>query len=367
MKTAFAAQKLGLRGAVTTIDEAAFATSLRGVPRINSDNLAAEGLSLVFEESLESCKAPRVKPALGFPTRGFTPSSDISEIFHNYSGSGLNAFEDRRGYNVVAIPSEALFAPSKASKMTLGGLRAVGLKATFEEKVSLTDFCHVPITMKAVVGANSRSGNAEVNTDSLAVRDKLYIGQLNDYMKEKIPFAINKIGGCRRAIRRILIIIGKDKGYLQSTARCSHTDDALIPINLKSMQVISGRTESRLRAGYVVTLLERSFSRLQCLGCFSYCLYMQVRDQMGQSSLTGAISKSMQVIRVCIAFLPTNATDTIEGFGKLPHRFMQGVRLFGRRLQYYRCCPIHEIIIPYHKENLHTMGSKCPTPTDAKP
>lgn len=159
MKTALATKELGLGLAVAPVGVATPVTSLRGMPGVHSDDLATEGLCLVFKEALELGEAPGMKPTLGFSTRGFGAAPDVGEVFHNNSRTGLNAVEDRGRQHVVAIPSEALFTPSEASKVPSGRLSTFGLQSTSEAEYSLDDFFHMSVAVKTVIRSNGRPCN----------------------------------------------------------------------------------------------------------------------------------------------------------------------------------------------------------------
>ena len=347
MKTALATKELGLRPAIAPVGVATSVAPLRSFSRVYSDNLATNSLSFVFKEALESSEAPRVKPTLGFPTRGFAPSSDIGEVFHNDSCSWLNAIEDRSGDNVVTILPESKFSTSEASKMPFSRLSAFGLQTTLEAQVSLGDFCHVPVPVESVVGSNGRAGNPEVNANSLSIRGKLNIREIDHNVKIEPALLPDKVCCCRRTAHGILSVLGELEGYLHPAIRGGHTDNALIPVDLIGMQVVSGSTMQGLRTGYLASFLYQSIGRLQRLGGFSYCLYVQVGDKVGKFCLARMISKAMQVIRVGFALLPANATDVIKRLSELLDRLVQSISLFWRSPKSNPDSSVHIYIIPH--------------------
>jgi len=180
LEPARATTELGLRLPVAPVDIATSTASLGSVPGVDGDNLTPEGLGLVFEEALELCEAPGVESAFCFSTGGFAPRSDVREILDHDGRSGFDTAKDGGRDNVIAIPSESLFATSEASKMLLCGLRAFGLKITSEAKDSFGNLFHVPIAMKSVIRGNGGACNTKVYAESRSVRRKLNIGQLDD-------------------------------------------------------------------------------------------------------------------------------------------------------------------------------------------
>ncbi len=239
MKTALTAEELGLRSAVPPVGVAATVTPLGGMPRIYGHDLATKGLSLVFEEALELGEAPGVQPAAGFSVVDSDSLPDIGEVLHDDSGSRFNALQDRRGQNVVAIPSEALLTPSEASKVPLSGLRTVGLEITSKAKDTSGNFFPVSFPVKAIIRGNGRVADAQVNANSLTIFHKGYIWQFNDNMKVELAFAEDEVGGGSRVAYAIFGIPRCLKCYLGSAARGRHVHDVLLPVHVEGVQVVS--------------------------------------------------------------------------------------------------------------------------------
>jgi len=357
VKTALTAKELGLGLTVAPVGVAAPVASLAGMPGVYGDDPATESLSFILKEALELSKAPRVQPPFSFPARGFAPSSDVGEVFHNDSGPWLNAFEDRSRKNVIAIPSEALFTPSEASKVPFGRLSAFGLQRTSEAKGALDHFFHVPIAVKTVVRSNGWPGNTEVNTNSLPPRDKLNVRNIDHNMQKEPALAVDEVSRGSRTTDCILSIFIEFERYLHPTTCCRHADNTLIPVQLEGVQIITRRTGCRLRTRYQPSPFYQGIRRLQRLGCFPYCLYVQIRDKGRKISLAGAVSKSMQVVGISIPLLPANATDAIKRLGKLLDRLAQSICLFWRRQKSNSDSSIHKYIIP-HPEKILQLSYK---------
>jgi len=358
VKTAFTTKELGLGLTVAPVGITTLVAPLRGVPGVYSDDLAADSLRLVRKESLELGEAPGVEPAFGFPTRGFDTAPDVSEVFHDNSCAGLNAAKNRGRQNVVAIPSEALFAPSEASKVPFGRLRTIGLQLTSETKYSLDNFLHMLVTVESVVRSDGRSDNSQVDTDSLAITNKLDIRQADDDMKIKPALAVNKVGGSRRMADRILSILRKVERYLHSTMRSRQADDPLIPIYFEGMQVVPGRTGYRLRTTCLVPLLQLGDCRPHGFTGFAYGLNMQVRDKVGQSILAIAVNKSLECVGIASSLLPPFTTDSIERLGKLLNRLTQCFSLVITWLKPYSYRSIHTRSIPHIIEILQIQDKE---------
>lgn len=352
MKPAFATKEVGLRPAVASINETADATPLASFPGVNRYDLAASKFSLIFQKALKLSKAPRVEASFGFTTRGFNTRPNVGEVLNHDSGSWLNAVEDRGGNNVVAIPSEALFTFSEASKVSLSTLRAVGLQITSEAKGSFDDFFHVPTAVKAVIGSNSRSGNTKVNPDSLAISNKGDIGQIDYNMKVKPPLAEHKVGSGSRKSNCIFGVFGRVERNPYSALSGCKVQDSLIPIQSKGMQVVPGRTEHRLGAPGSQSLFLSGDCGLYRFGCLLPRLNMKVRHQVRQSSLTITVCQAVQRVSIAVTLIPTYTADGIERLGKLFYRLLQRLSLLASRLERYPNRPIHTGIIPYTAKNM---------------
>jgi hypothetical protein len=347
MKTTLTAKELGLGLTVAPVGVAAVVAPLGGMPRVYSHYLATESFGLVLQETFELSKAPRVEPPLGFSAPSFTSSPDVGQVLDHNGSSWLNAFEDRGRQNVVTIPSEALLTPSEASKVPSGRLRTIGLQGTSKAKCTFDNFLHMPVAMKAIVGGNRRVSDTEVNSDSLATGNKGNFRQAEYDVKEKSPLPVNKISGSGRTPHRILGISRESKEHLTSTTGGSQIHDALLPVDVEGVEVEARRTEERLRAFRFQALLLSGYRRLHRFGGLLPGLNMQVGDQFGERGLTVPVGQAMKRVGIALTLLPTHAAHGVERLGKLPHRFMQSLSLFLRRLKPDANRSIHICIIPY--------------------
>lgn len=346
------AEELGLRTTVASVGKPAYGASLARVPGVNGDHLAAERLGLVFQEALELGEAPRVKPAFGFAAPGFDTASNVGEVLNHDSRAGFNAFEDRGRENVVAIPSETLFASSEASKVPFGALRTVGLQGTFEAEGTLDDFLHVSVAMKAVVRGHGRPGNSEVNPDSLAVAGERNLGQLHNNVEIETALTEQKVSRSRRTAHHILGIVGEIKRNLYSALRGRQVHDSPLPIQSEGMQVVSRWAKQGLWASRSQPLLLSGDSGLHRFGSLLSGLNVKVGNKTRQGSFTITVSQEMKGVGIAVVLFPSRAADAIERLGELLHRFMQNFRLFLRRLEGYANRSIHSWIIPYGDYNL---------------
>jgi hypothetical protein len=347
LKTAFATEKLGLRLTVAPVDVTASVTPLAGMPGVYSHNLAAKSFGFILQKSLELGEAPRVKPPFSLSSGCFHSFSDVGEVFHNDSSAGFNAVEDRGGDNVVAIPSEALFTPSEASKVPLGTLRTIGLQFPSEAKYSLNNFFHMPVAVKAVVRSNGRPGNPQVNADSLAIRDESNIRQVNHDVQVKLTPSIKQVSSSSKFTDSIAGILGHSNGDFHSALCGRQVYPAAIPIHLESVNVISRWAKPRLRTTGFSAMLQSGYRRFYSFGCFLASLDVQVRHKVGIGLFTVSISKAVKCIGIAILSFPAHLADAVKCSGKLSYCVRKSNGLFTSRKQFNTNHSVHADIIPY--------------------
>jgi hypothetical protein len=347
LKTALATEKLGLRLTVASVGVATPVAPLRGMPGVYSHNLAAKSFGFILQKSLELGEAPRVKPPFGLSSGCFHSFSDVGEVFHNDSSAGFNAVKDRGGDNVVAIPSEALFTPSEASKVPFSRLRTIGLQSTSETKYTFNDFFHMPVAVKAVVRSDSRSGNPQVNADSLAIRDESDIRQVNHDVQIKLTPSTKQVSSSSKFTDSIAGIPGHSNGDFHSALCGRQAYLAAIPIHLESVKVISRWAKSRLRTTRFSAMLQSGYRRFYSFGCFLASLDVQVRHKVGVGLFTISISKAVKCIGIAILSFPAYLADPVKCSGKLSYRVRESSGLLTGRKQFNTNRSVHASIIPY--------------------
>jgi len=348
-------EKLGLGLTVTPVGVAAPVAPLASMPRVYSNHLTAQSLSFVFKEAFELSKAPGVKPSFSFPPRCLYSFPDVGEIFHDNSRTGFNAIKDRGGKNVVAIPSEALFTPSEASKMPLGGLGAIGLQGTSKAEDLFNNFLHMLIPMKSVIRSNSGVSNTKVNTDSLGIRDEGDIRQTNhDVQVELIPL-VKQVGSSGRLTNSVAGILGNSNKNLHSALCRRQTHLTTIPIHFKSVKVISGWAKQRLGTARFSAMLQPGYRRFDSLRCFLASLDVQVGHKVGIGLFTISIGKAVKRIGITILSFPAHLTNLVKSSGELSYRILEGISLPIGRKQFNTNHSIHINIIPYILQIMQTF------------
>jgi hypothetical protein len=352
LETTLTANKRGLGPAVVTGYVSTSTASLAGLAGVNHNDLTSGRFSLVLNKALKLSKAPRMESAAGFPVIDLESVSDIRKVLQHDSGTRFNIPDNRGGDNVVTIPSEALFTPSEASKMSFGRLRTIGLKITFKAKDTFDYFLLMAGTMKAVIRRNGWMSNSQINADSLAVGNKFNIGQLNDNMKVEFALAVDKVSGGSFTVGSIGSVSRQTKSDLHSTAGGRHTDESLIPVNLEGFEIVFWGTKLRLWGGNLSTLFLKRQSRFNRLGSLLPSLYMQIRNQLRQEVFAVMVGKFMQGVGITGSLFVSYFANDIECLSKLFYCLMQGLRLIVRwfKLNLYRS--IHNYIIPYNQKKL---------------
>ena len=358
LKKTLTTEKLRLGLPVTAVNVAAPAAPLTGMPWVYGNNLTAKSLSLILQEVLELSKAPGVKPSFGFPARGFNPIADVGEVLDNNSCAWLNAFENRSRKDVVTIPSEALFTPSEASKMTFGALRTIGLQRTSEAKDSLDDFLHMPVAMESVIRSNGGSGDSKVNADSFAVIDKGNIGQTDNNVKIELTFAGHKVSSCCRVTDCIPSVLRQLKNYFHSTLGSRQVYHTCFPVYLKGVTIIAGWATRRMRGFYLQPLFRPGDSRFDCFRSLLSSLNVQVGDKVGQSILTISICQVVKGISITSSLPPAYLTYMIKRGCKLLNCILKSCRLPIKRDEFYSYRSIHMSIIPYILQNMQERGRR---------
>jgi len=359
MKTALTTDEVRLRLTVAPVGKTAYRASLAGMPGVNGYDLDTESLSLILKKPLELGKAPRVKPSFGFAPPCLDSSADIGEVFNHDSSASGYAFQEGSREKVVAIPSEALFTPSEASKVSQGTLRAVGLECLSQAESPFGDFLPVAASVKVVIRTNGRASHAEVYPDSLPVRSERNIGQFNDNMQVKPPLAVYQVGGGYGRADSIISIFWQGEGDVLPTGNSGKVDGIGLPIHFERVQIVAWRAIDRLGVSDPESFLSLGYSRLNRLGSLLASLNMQVRDKSGISLFAISVSQSMKCVGIAITLFPTCAADRIKRLGKLLNRLIQSFSLFWSRIKSHSYCSIHTNIIPYFSESLQIIKKEA--------
>ena len=355
MKTALTTDKVRLRLAVAPIGKTAHRASLAGMPWVNGYDLDAESLSLILKESFELGKTPGMKTPFSLSSSCLDPSADIGEVFNHDSGADRDAFQDRSRKDVVAIPSETLLTPSKASKVSFGTLRAIGLQSLSQSESSFDDFLPVAVSVKEVIRTNSRSGDAKVYADSLPIRSKGHIRQSDNEMQIIPPLVVEQVSSGSRIAPSVVGILRKGEGDVLPAHSGRKVDSIRFPVHFECMKIVAWRAMNRPWRRNLKPLLILTYSRLNRFRSLLTSLNMQVGDKGGISIFTVSVSQPMQSVGVAISLLPAYFTDLIERSRELVNCIFQYFRLFLAGLKSHSYCSIHKSIIPYISVTLQIL------------
>ena len=201
-----------------------------------------------------------------------------------------------------------------------------------------------------------RAGNTEVYADSLPIRNKGDIGQSDNNVQVKSPFAVYQVGGSSRRADSIIGVFRKGKRNVLPTNSGGKIDSIQPPIYFEGMKVVAKWAISRLGTRNVIPFLRLGYSRLNSLGSLLAGLNVQVGDKGRIAYLAISIGQSVQCIGIAVSLFPTYLTDTIKRGCKLVNRIFQCLCLFRSRVKSDPCCSIHTDIIPYTNDNLQIQG-----------
>lgn len=343
--SALTAPELALAPSVTSIGEPAGVAALAGMPWINTDHHAPDSLSLVGQELPELGEGPRVQTAFGISPASLDSLPDVGQILDNDSRAGRNAFQNVFAQYVIAIPSEPLFTAREASKVALGRLRAIGLQFALQAEASLADFAPAAFAMEAVIACHGGAADPKINPDGLAVRGKLNIRQIDDYVQPELSISADQISGSGLAPVQWQRVIGDSEGDLLATSDRSYICSPRFPVNAIGMTVKAWRAEIRNWAGYFLPFLLQSQRRFYTLRRFLDRLNVVVGNQMRSNNLAVSICQFVKVKGIAFHQSPTDRANVVERLRELKHSVHQAFGLRCSRLKAQLDCSLHQVNI----------------------
>lgn len=328
------------------MDKTTTRTHLRGIARVYADNGAALFFGLVFKEATQLREAPGVYTPTGFPASLFGSCSDVHKIFDNDSRSGFYALNDTPTDNVVAVQAEAVHLSTKSLQMLLSRLCAFALELAFQPEVSSINFLPSFFTVEGFIGTNSRAVESKVDTDSLAVRNKLNIRDGQNDMQEEPALAIDEVGGVksRRSVHPTLGMLIHPKGNNLPTGYGSKANS--IREHSVGSCVVANRYVSACWTGYFLALLLKCKSRLNRFGGLYSRSADQLRRKLRKQFPERIIRFFVQSHAVLDVLLESKPRDYIEALRVLLHCIKQYFGLLNGRIQLQANGSLHTHILP---------------------
>jgi len=303
-------------------------------------------LGFVLQKATQLREAPGVHTPPGLSASLFGSLADVHKVLDNDGRSGFYALNNTPTDNVVAVQAEAVYLSSKPLQVPLTGFCAFALEFALQSKVSSIDFLPPFFTMKSLIRTNGRTGEAKIDSDSLAVRNKLNIRDGQNDMQEEPALAIDEIGGVksRRSVHPTLGMLIHPKGNNLPTGYGSKANS--IREHSVGSCVVANRYVSACWTGYFLALLLKCKSRLDGFCGFNPRSTDQLRRKLRKQFPERIIRFFVQSHAVLDVLLESKPRDYIEALRVLLHCIKQYFGLLNGRIQLQANSPLHTHILP---------------------
>lgn len=249
---------------VPLVNKPAFGAPLRRMTGINGNHAGAKLFGLVSCEGPKLSITPPVMPSPLFAATLLSASADIREVFNDDNTSRLNALNDTRTQNVVAIFPKPCLPPSHLFKMAFSGLAAFGLKLATKTEVPFFNLFPSPFSKELPVGQNGGSINAKINANGLTGGCYLWRVYSNNDIEPPTGRSAHKVGavevGC--PIEPVLGVIVKVERKLDATFYCGQTDKPLLEFYAVGSRIIPNRTSLGMWSTNFLAFLQQRENRL---------------------------------------------------------------------------------------------------------
>jgi len=303
-------------------------------------------LGFVLQKATQLREAPGVHTPPGLSASLFGSLADVHKVLDNDGRSGFYALNNTPTDNVVAVQAEAVYLSSKPLQVPLTGFCAFALEFALQSKVSSIDFLPPFFTMKSLIRTNGRTGEAKIDSDSLAVRNKLNIRDGQNDMQEEPALAIDEIGGVksRRSVHPTLGMLIHPKGNNLPTGYGSKANS--IREHSVGSCVVANRYVSACWTGYFLALLLKCKSRLDGFCGFNPRSTDQLRRKLRKQFPERIIRFFVQSHAVLDVLLESKPRDYIEALRVLLHCIKQYFGLLNGRIQLQANGSLHTHILP---------------------
>ena len=328
------------------MDKTTTRTHLRSMAGIDAHYGASLFLGFVLQKATQLREAPGVHTPPGLSASLFGSLADVHKVLDNDGRSGFYALNNTPTDNVVAVQAEAVYLSSKPLQVPLTGFCAFALEFALQSKVSSIDFLPPFFTMKSLIRTNGRTGEAKIDSDSLAVRNKLNIRDGQNDMQEEPALAIDEIGGVksRRSVHPTLGMLIHPKGNNLPTGYGSKANS--IREHSVGSCVVANRYVSACWTGYFLALLLKCKSRLDGFCGFNPRSTDQLRRKLRKQFPERIIRFFVQSHAVLDVLLESKPRDYIEALRVLLHCIKQYFGLLNGRIQLQANSPLHTHILP---------------------
>ena len=284
-------QRLG--ATVITSNIAAGVTALRSVSCTHRHHLTLLVLRLILKENPELGKRPGMQTAHAFTFACLNAFSYVCEIFDNDRGAWRNIGQNAFAENMITIASEALCAPREASKTAFCRLRTIRLQSATQMMTAVFDLPPSLPTVKTAVRRDSRTANAQVNSQGTAVIDKQGIIELEYDMQNEPPLAIDEISRGDFVSDQRNCVIRNLESNLLTAFNGGKRNSLFRPVHLESVSIESRRTECRGRTTNFSPFFVERNGRSDSFGGFLSGLNVKIRDKIRKQNLTISVGDAM--------------------------------------------------------------------------
>lgn len=342
------------------MDKTTTRTHLRSMAGIDAHYGASLFLGFVLQKATQLREAPGVYTPTGFPASLFGSLADVHKVLDNDGRSGFYALNNTPTDNVVAVQAEAVYLSSKPLQVPLTGFCAFALEFALQSKVSSIDFLPPFFTMKSLIRTNGRTGEAKIDSDSLAVRNKLNIRDGQNDMQEEPALAIDEIGGVKssRSVHPTLGMLIHPKGNNLPTGYGSKANS--IREHSVGSCVVANRYVSACWTGYFLALLLKCKSRLNRFGGLYSRSADQLRRKLRKQFPERIIRFFVQSHAVLDVLLESKPRDYIEALRVLLHCIKQYFGLLNGRIQLQANGSLHTHILTHFTEIYNKGGVGFP-------
>jgi len=328
------------------MDKTTTRTHLRSMAGIDAHYGASLFLGFVLQKATQLREAPGVHTPPGLSASLFGSLADVHKVLDNDGRSGFYALNNTPTDNVVAVQAEAVYLSSKPLQVPLTGFCAFALEFALQSKVSSIDFLPPFFTMKSLIRTNGRTGEAKIDSDSLAVRNKLNIRDGQNDMQEEPALAIDEIGGVKSSRSthpsvRVLVRVEIDNLPASDGGKTDmfglHSVGSSIIAN---WHMLTGWTTNLL------ALLLKCKSRLNGFCGFNPRSTDQLRRKLRKQFPERIIRFFVQSHAVLDVLLESKPRDYIEALRVLLHCIKQYFGLLNGRIQLQANGSLHTHILP---------------------
>jgi hypothetical protein len=345
---------------IGTMLETTDTAHLAGVTRVNTHNLTAMPLCLVFNHSPQTGKAPLVHLAFQASAfTGFHPSANFRQILNHNNTAGRNALNDALTHHMVTVRAKTGQAITKLFQATLGALCSFALQAALALKVSAFNVLPTAFAKEAVIVGNGGSRDAEINSDNFTRHSRFQFRQRQNNVQKEVPIALKQIGTIKATgFFELLLCVGitHKLHFLPFVNRCQRNRRA-VRHHAVGSGIVANRARTALWLRNLLAFLHQSQRRSNGFGSFDARGYNQLGRQLRKLLPQRVVGFFVQCDAILLFVLPSVRRNRIEAFRMLTQCFAQQLGLLWCRLKSKTDGALHMLSFSYVKRLRNLQGS----------